>query len=97
MICLAGEAWEWYMRLPRGSIKKFDDLAKVFLARYLAIHQPKVTCEMLFDIEQVPKEGTDKFLRHDAHIKEIRTLGEFLKLARGYVHAENDARDPRPD
>lgn len=31
-ICLAGEAWEWYMRLPRGPIKKFDDLAKPILA-----------------------------------------------------------------
>lgn len=33
-------------------------------------------------------------LRHNAHLKEIKTLGEFLKLAKGYVPADNDARDP---
>ncbi|XP_078153001.1 uncharacterized protein LOC144548163 [Carex rostrata] len=125
--CLEGEAWEWYMRLPRKSINRFDDLVKAFLTRYLAVRQPRVTCEMLFDIEQGPKEGTGKFLerfmhasrkvhdlneevaiaalrkglrrggvgtlRHDAHLKEIHTLGEFLKLAEGYIRAENDVRD----
>lgn len=70
------------MRLPQWSIKKFDDLIKVFLARYLAIHQPRVTCEMLFNIKQGPKEGTRRFLERFMHAsKKVQDLNEEVAIA----------------
>ncbi|XP_078170108.1 uncharacterized protein LOC144564380 [Carex rostrata] len=122
--CLAGEAWEWYINLPKGSVKKFEDLAKAFLAQYIVIKRPRVTCEMLFDLSQGSSERTRSFvnrfveasrkvldlneevavaalrkglrrggvgtLRHDAYVRDIRTLGEFLNFAEGYIRAEED-------
>ena len=35
--CLTGEAWDWYMRLPHGSIKSFADFMRAFLKRYAGI------------------------------------------------------------
>lgn len=49
-ICLKGEAWEWYIKLPRGSIKSFEDFAKKFMERYTGVRPPKVTCDALLDI-----------------------------------------------
>ena len=38
--CLTDEAWDWYMTLPRRSISKFEDFAKLFLERYTIIKPP---------------------------------------------------------
>lgn len=102
------------MSLPKGFVTNFEDLAKEFLARYIAIKRSKVTCEILFDLTQGMNERTRSFvtrfvetaqkisdlnkevavaalrkglrkggvgtLRHDAHVKDIQTLGEFLNF-----------------
>ena len=49
--CLTGEAWEWYVRLPQGSIKSFSDFANVFLKRYAGIKGPRIFCESLLSIK----------------------------------------------
>lgn len=79
--CLAGEAWDWYMGLARGSIYGFDDLAKAFLTRYALIRPPQVTCDMLFDIVQGSREGTRSFItRFMETARRVQNLNEGLAL-----------------
>jgi hypothetical protein len=73
--CLSGEAWEWYMKLPRGSIHAFEDLAKVFLARYTAVRPPRVTCDSLLEIRQGANEGTRTFV--DRFVRVSRTVHNY--------------------
>lgn len=65
------------MELPRGSIKKFKHLAKVFLKRYTVIKSPQITCEMLLDVVQEPGEQTRTFInRFIEKSRKIQNLNE---------------------
>jgi hypothetical protein len=56
MVCLCGEAWEWYMRLPKRSINNFGDFIKVFLTCYANLQAPRKFYDSLFEIVQGHKE-----------------------------------------
>lgn len=65
------------MRLPRGSIKKFKHLARVFLERYTVIKPSQITCEMLLDVVQEPGEQTRTFVnRFIEKSRKIQILNE---------------------
>ena len=61
--CLTSEAWEWYVRLPQGSIKSFSDFANAFLKRYAGIKGPRVSCESLLSIKQGDRETLKDFVK----------------------------------
>jgi len=42
MLSLGNDAFQWFMSLPNASIKRFDDLTKVFIGRY-KLHVQQVT------------------------------------------------------
>jgi len=80
--CLSGEAWDWYIRLPRGSIQRFKDLARAFLERYTVIRPPQITSEMLLDIVQEPEERTRTFVnRFIQKSRKIQNLNEEFAVA----------------
>ncbi|XP_078158899.1 uncharacterized protein LOC144554456 [Carex rostrata] len=80
--CLSGDAWDWYMGLPRSSIRKFKHLAKAFLERYTVIRPPQITCEMLLDVVQDPEERTRTFVnRFIQKSRKIQNLNEEFTVA----------------
>ena len=79
--CLVGEAWEWYIRLPQGSIKTFSDFATVFLKRYSRIKGPRISCESLLSIKQEGRETLKDFVKRftDA-AKRVDSLNDDLAV-----------------
>ena len=45
---LKGVAFEWFMKLPAGSIKKWADLVKLFLARFFEDDQRSIHANFLY-------------------------------------------------
>ena len=79
--CLTGEAWEWYVRLPQGSIKSFPDFANAFLKRYAGIKGPRISCESLLSLKQGDRETLKEFVKRftDA-AKRVDTLNDKLAV-----------------
>src|SRR5664279_3910716 len=80
--CLSGEAWDWYIALPRESIQNFKHLARAFLERYTVIKPPQITSEMLLDIVQEPGERTRTFVNlFIQKSRKIQNLNEEFAVA----------------
>ncbi|KAJ4764583.1 polyprotein [Rhynchospora pubera] len=59
---LTESAWEWYSRLPRGSIHSFDDLTDKFLGRFGGLRAPTIKCTSLMTLKQEPYESSRAYL-----------------------------------
>ena len=70
------------MRLPRGSIRTFKDLATAFFSRYDTMRPPRVTCDVLIGMKQERGESTRKFIaRFTQAMRGIQNCNDELALA----------------
>jgi Retrotransposon gag protein len=82
IVCLRGEACEWYMRLPKRSINNFDEFIKVFLARYVNFQTYHKSCDLLFEIVQGRKEKIRAYVnRFIKSSRKVHNYNEKLDLA----------------
>ena len=58
---LKGVAFEWFMKLPAGSIKKWADLKKLFLARFFK-DDIEVSVPTLLTTKQKKRESIKAFV-----------------------------------
>ena len=61
--CLTGEAWDWYMKFPPGSIRSFEDFMNMFLKRYAGIKGPRASCDSLLSIKQGDRETLKTYVK----------------------------------
>jgi Retrotransposon gag protein len=82
IVCLRGEACEWYIRLSKRSINNFGEFIKVFLARYVNFQTPRKSYYLLFEIVQGRKEKirayTSRFIKSS---RKVHNYNEKLDLA----------------
>ena len=80
--CLDGKAWEWYTRLPAGSIENFEDLIQVFTKRYTGIRGPRVTCDVLLSMKQGAQESIRAFVvRFNDLAKKVENFSDIINIA----------------
>ncbi|GMN58485.1 hypothetical protein TIFTF001_027583 [Ficus carica] len=61
-LTLTGAAWQWYQRLPPGSIDSFQQLASSFSATFHGSRTRKLGASHLFSIKQCENEKLKKYL-----------------------------------
>ena len=59
---LKGLAFEWFMKLPEGSIKNWGDLEKIFLTRFFE-DDSEITMPTLLAMRQQKGESIKVFVR----------------------------------
>ncbi|KAJ4821053.1 Pol-polyprotein [Rhynchospora pubera] len=79
---LTESAWEWYSRLPQGSIHSFDDLTDKFLGRFGGLRAPTIKCTSLMTLKQEPYESSRAYLaRFSEEAYKVSDFDEKLVLA----------------
>jgi len=58
---LKGLDFEWFMKLPKGSIKNWDDLEKLFLTRFFE-DDSEITMPTLLAMKQRKRESVKAFM-----------------------------------
>lgn len=58
---LTGDAFQWYLTIPAGSVKTWEEMQKLFIAR-LFVTQREVTLSDLSNMRQKPNETVDKYI-----------------------------------
>ena len=58
---LTGDAFQWYLALPTGSVKTWEEMQKLFIARFF-ITQKDVTIADLTNLKQKSNENVQDFI-----------------------------------